>query len=358
MNRLPYHGAEQDTRRTRWLRRLMRESVRLYKNRSEYFATCHERAKYAEMVNTWADVDESGVAIVMQGPVWKQDDFTVATLALYRKLYPGCVLIVATWNDTPQEDLALLQEQGVELVLLDKPIDPGHSNVNMQIVSAYQGVLKAKELGVEWIIKTRTDQRLYNPNALSYLIATARTFPVADPSLQRHRIVGIGQGSLKYVPYHVTDQTLFGHADDMLEYWSTPLRPSSSFDAAGRSLAELWPTLSIRDLQKGVVAESYITSEYLKRLGRPIDWTIEDSWQAYRDHFCFVDYAASDFYWVKGQDYTLSEYMYRYDTISNRKEMNFSEWLLLYSGQLPAELARGYEQTLADGFNCALRRSD
>jgi hypothetical protein len=356
MNPLPFHGSDDDTRRTRWLRRLVHESIRVFKKRSTYFATYHERAKLASMVGTWADMDESGVAIVMQGPLWRHDSFTIETLKLYRNLYPRCQLIVSTWNDTPKEDLVALRAQDVELVLLEKPTDPGQSNVNMQIVSTSQGIAKAKSLGAQWVLKTRTDQRTYNPNLLSFLIGTARTFPVIKSSPQRHRIIGIGQGSLKYVPYHVTDQTLFGHVDDMVQYWSTPLRPSSSYDAGDRSLSDLWPSLSIRELLNGISAEPYITSEYLKRLGRELDWTIEDSWNAYRDHFCFVDYAATDFYWVKGQDYTLTEYMYRYDTISNRKEMNFSEWMLMYSGQLPTELGRDYEQSLEDCFNVAVRR--
>jgi hypothetical protein len=334
----------------------MRFAVGFFAQHSGYFATYHERVKFATSLGTWPDTTEQGVVFVMQGPVYKPDNFTIETIKMYRALHPGTPLVLSTWDDTPAQDLKALEGAGAELVLCQKPDDPGHSNINMQLTSARAGMMRAKELGAAWIIKTRTDQRMYASNLLSFLVATALSFPVASSSRQSHRIIGIGQGSLKYVPYHVTDQTLFGSADDMVQYWSAPLRPSSSYGAATNELAELYQSLSIEQLLHGVSAEPYISSEYLKRIGRQLDWTVEDSWRAYRDHFCFVDYASTDFYWAKGQQITLSEFLCRYDAVSNRQEIGFNDWLRLYSGRLPVELAQEHQKILKSPYNFLVER--
>lgn len=353
MANLPFGGAKFDNKKTRYLRRLLNEVLTLFTRHSQLFATYHERPKQAEMFGTWPDNKTfSNVAIVMQGPIYEDYDFTAETLKLYQKLFPGVNLILSTWKDTPSEHINLVKALGVSTVLSDKPHDPGHSNVNMQVVSTAAGVNHASSIdGVDWIMKTRTDQRLNNPNVLSYLIATAKSFPVAKGFDQEYRIVGVGHGSLKYVPYHVTDQTIFGSANDMIKYWSTPLRPKSSFKATDKDLMGLYVSLPIKKMSDGISAEPYITSEFLKSIGRRLDWTLKDSWEAYRDHFCFLNQSSTDFYWVKNQSATKEEIIIRYDAISNRKEMTFDEWLLLYSGELPTENANRFQKNLESPYN-------
>lgn len=327
-------------------RRLFLRAIRYANRWSHQFTTLHQRPKFASQIGTWREpaLPHEPIAVVMQGPVATEDDFTLETLKLYRQHMPEGRLILSTWNDTPEAILAPIAALGVEVALSEKPAHPGLFNVNMQITSAGNGVRKAVEGGAEWVLKTRTDQRLYAPDVMPFLIATARTFPVRGAP-QRHRIIGIGHGSLKFAPYHVTDQTVFGHAEDMLVYWTPPMR---------RGLPEGWPTstsdiyekMPVGALCRYAAPESYFASEFLRRQGWPLAWTIEDTWAAYRDRFCFVDTGATDFYWVKGQSYSLSELVVRYDIVSNRHEMGFRDWMLLYSGQLGAERGGAYESAL------------
>ena len=290
------------------------------------------------------------MAIAMQGPIATDDDFTLETLKIYTEHMPGVRLILSTWRDTPQSLLDPIVRLGVELVLSDKPAEPGLFNVNMQVVSAANGVRKAVEGGAEWVLKTRTDQRLYDPNAMNFLVATAKQFPVSGNQKQRHRIIGVGHGTLKFAPYHVTDQTVFGHAEDMLAYWTPPLRESLRPADWPIERSAVFSKVPIGELCRFGAAESYFASEFLIRMGRPLAWSIEDSWAAYRDHFCFVDYAATDFYWVKSQTYSLQEFTSEYDFVSNRREVGFHDWMLLYSGQLSCTSARRYEGVLKTCF--------
>lgn len=339
--------------RDRLIRRLLRWSVDQQNSGGQFFTTLHQRPKQDAQIGTWPEPDcvTGGAAIVMQGPIATQDDFTLETLRLYRRHMPQTHLVLSTWDDTDPAHLAGIADLGVEIVLSEKPSVPGLFNINMQIVSASAGVRHAVDAGAEWIMKTRTDQRLYEPNVMPFLIGLAKSFPVTVPTPQKHRVIGIGHGSLKFAPYHVTDQTVFGHADDMLAYWTPPLQDSAYVARWAGDRASIYFGHSVGELCRFCAPESYFASQFLMRMGRALDWTVADSWATYRDHFCFPDYGASDFYWVKSQTYTGREHNTVYEKITNRQEMSFREWMLLYSGQLSLSAAAQYEPVLERQFN-------
>lgn len=337
-------------------RRFFHWAVDRENTRGRSFMTVHHRPRTANEIGTWSEPAISGSrsAVVLQGPIYAPDNFTLETLRLYARTMPGTQLILSTWDDTDAALLAPIRDLGVTVVLNEKPAFAGPFNVNMQIASASSGVRRAVADGAEWVMKTRTDQRLYAPDAINFLIALAQAFPVGGSTAQKHRIIGVGLGSLKFAPHHVTDQTLFGAADDMLAYWTPPLRQPDEANAVSGDAAVLFENETVGDLCRTAAAESYLTSQFLLRLGRPVEWTLVDTWAAYRDHFCFADMSATDFYWVKGQTYSQREHTFVYDKMSNRAEMTFRDWLLLYRGHyLPAD-AKRYERVLQTRYNEAV----
>ena len=286
----------------------------------------------------------------MQGPIATEHDFTLETCRLYTRLMPGTRLILTTWADTAPALLAPFADLGVTVVLSDKPAYAGPFNVNMQITTAAAGVRRAVEDGAEWVMKTRTDQRLYAPDAMAFLVALAEAFPVAGGTSQKRRIVGVGLGSLKFAPYHPTDQTVFGQADDMLAYWTPPLRERKSQEGLPTDAAALFASVPVGELCRRAAAETYLASQFLTRMGRSLDWTLEDTWAAYRDHFCFADITTTDFYWVKGQTYSQREHSVSYGALTNRAEIGFRDWLLLHRGHCVPADARLYEGALDRRF--------
>lgn len=336
--------------------RFLRWAVRYALQRGEHFATYNLRPKRAAQIGIWPEqgAPARNCAVVMQGPVATNEDFTRETMAIYGRNFPGCKLILSTWVDTPEELLHPIRKLGVQIVLSERPKIPGLFNLNMQLVSAGAGVRAAVEGGAQWVLKTRTDQRLYNPDAMAYLVALAEAFPVAPGVQQRHRLIGVGHGSLKFAPYHFTDQSVFGHAQDMLMYWTPPLLEAPPPAHWPAHLLDIYLQTPIGELCKTASAECYLTSSFLMRTGRKLDWTLADSWAAYRDHFCFADYATTDFYWVKEQSQTLREMSNIYHHVSNRQEFTFREWLLMHNGTLRPEAAQRYQGVLTTRFNDAV----
>lgn len=329
--------------------RMLRWAAKLSNKEGDSYSTFMQRPKRAHVVETRPLKSQSAdepVAIVMQGPITAKDDFTLETLALYRRQWPEVQLILSTWVDTAEHQIKSVQALGVDVVLSNKPAIPGLLNVNMQLTSAQAGIRRAAEAGAIWVMKTRTDQRLYDPDSIGTLVAMAKSFPVFGKLDQRYRILGIGHGSLLFAPYHVTDQTVFGHVEDMEKYWSAPLRTESPPPGISTDRHEIYLKVPIGASCRHAAPESYIASEFLKRIGRSLDWTVSDTWTAYRDHFCFVDYVDTDFFWPKSQVETLSERDYCYHGIWTRKEVSFGLWLQLFSGMIDPKEAAPYEGAL------------
>jgi hypothetical protein len=236
---------------------------------------------------------------------------------------PDGRLILSTWDDADPRLLDPIRALGVDVVLNPKPAVPGLMNVNMQLASALAGVRRAEAGGAAWVLKTRTDQRMYAPNLPAFLVALATAFPVPRGYRQRHRILALGRGTLKYAFYHVTDQTLFGHVDDMVAYWSAPPRLETAHPPGFRDV--------FGDICRHKAPESYLATQFLRRVGRELAWTVEDSWAAIADHFCVVDGAMTDFFWPK---YThVLEYDRTYARIDTSTEIDFREWLVLHAAR-------------------------
>ncbi|MBL8861157.1 MAG: hypothetical protein JNK02_04015 [Planctomycetes bacterium] len=341
----------------RFWRRMFWASMRGSARRGDDFVTFHSRPKRARDTGTWPDpgTGDAETAVVMQGPIAELEDFTLETLRLYRRHFPRTHLILSTWDDTPETLLAPIRALGVDVLLGPKPAVPGLYNINLQVVSAARGIEHAGRRGARWVLKTRTDQRMYSPQALRFLVATALAFPVTGGFRQRHRIVGVGHGTLKYAPYHLTDQTVFGHVDDMTVYWNPPPHDGRLPAHWPPTTGEIFAQVPIGEQCRHGASETYLASQFLARVGRELTWTLEDSWEAFRDNFCVVDRETSvDFYWVKVQSHTFLESLTRYGPISNRRELTFGEWLPIYTGRTPCASARAFEQTLRGTWESAV----
>ncbi|MBN1688561.1 MAG: hypothetical protein JW893_05635 [Candidatus Omnitrophica bacterium] len=290
--------------------------------KGEDYLTVHTRPKKAEAVGLWSDdikaFKKNG--LVLQGPVITEDDFTLETIRLYKKTFDHSVIILSTWSDEKKEVLSRFEDEGIIVLLNEKPGIPGYGNINYQIVSSSAGMLKAKELDADYVLKTRTDQRIYAPNVENYLWQLLDVFPVAPGYPQKKRILGVSLNSFKYRPYALSDMTLFGDIEDMLLFWGVKLddRP---FVLRKDTTMQDWVRLK--------VAEGYLVTKFLAKLGRPTDWTVQNSWQMFAEHFCVIDQTSLDLYWPKYD--RQREYRYwDYEGIRTCQALTFRDWLNLY----------------------------
>jgi hypothetical protein len=231
-------------------------------------------------------------AIVVQGPL--HEKVTETVLRCYAVAHPNDALILSTWNGEDSEELHRLSPFADAILLNDSPAFAGDHSRNCQIRSTLAGLAEAKRLGIRRVVKTRTDSVLASPDALDRLDGALDQWPVEGRlrRFMRRRIAFLADASWRYVPYHFTDQVMYGETDDMLDYWSAEFQTEA--------LTTLSGTDSVLDLSRsGAPPECYFAASYLRRNGVDPVSTIERGWEMLRDGFVAIDGHALDWFWWK-----------------------------------------------------------
>ncbi len=306
----------------------MQQIIEHFEKDNNSFFTYHVRPMESIFIDAVCEPSEATkkLAIVLQGPLLTENNFTYETIMIYQKLFCGASLVLSTWEDEPLTVIRQFEDMGIPVVLNRKPAYAGVSNINMQITSSRSGILRAKELNAEYVLKTRTDQRMYAPNLTDFFYNLTETFPVhGNWPKQRKRIVGCSLNTFKYRMYGLSDMLSYGHIDDMLLYWDIGL-DSRVFN----ELEQHQACTSLRNFALWRVCEVYLTTEFLMKVGHKLEWTLKDSWGAFADHFYIVDKEQLDLFWPK---YNRLEYRWRnYPCKSQNEEMTNRDWVNIYAG--------------------------
>lgn len=258
--------------------------------------------------------DYAEYAIVMQGPLMTKDDFTLETLALYKQFVPNASLILSTWVGEDADSIDRIKQLGVEVILNDKPAHAGARNINLQIVSSSAGILRAAELQKKYVLKTRTDARLYSQHALSFLSDVLKSFPITAPdSKQKGRLISAHGSPSKL--YFCSDMLVFGYAEDVRLYF-------------GADLVSDTATMKVGDALLPLVPEQYFFMEFLKKVGHTLTYTPGDSLRAQARYVVVLDIGLLDWYWHKYDRHR----EHRAITYRRKKRvMGFPEWLHIYT---------------------------
>jgi hypothetical protein len=297
--------------------------------------TIQVRPLFAKDITRAADplVKEPLCAIVLQGGIMKQHDFTLETVLTYKELYPSLTIIVSTWESEDPKYLDRIRNAGADVVLNLKPTYAGKWNINMQIISAKSGIARAKELGIPYVIKSRTDQRIYTRNIIETLCNLISYFPPAKQSGLKKRIV-VCHDAYKYCNGYLPDMFMFGDTDDLLEYWSPSLL-EKEMHFSGEFFSEL-----------------YLSYSFFRRKG----WRIPDSmqlmWNIYRDSIIVIDWDDLDLLWLKYDYIWAHRYTYkeRYQQLTAAHkfiDFQFSEWFNIYSNKENKIVSPAFEAKFA-----------
>ncbi|MBR3050746.1 MAG: hypothetical protein IKG61_04770 [Selenomonadaceae bacterium] len=150
-----------------------------------------DRRSYFKPTHTLDDT-----AIVIQGPIAYNNDYTVETFKLYRSIYPNAPIVVSTWKGEATSSFRrVCRENLIVLLENEMPEDRGFGNVNLQLESSLQGVKFIRQnTSAKFVLKTRTDQRINYFDFLVYFKNLRKTFPPKGDRL-RERIILIDKES-------------------------------------------------------------------------------------------------------------------------------------------------------------------
>lgn len=259
------------------------------------------------------------LCIVIQGPIVKENDFTLETCKIYKKIFNNSeTIILSTWDTEDKKYLKNFEAIGVKVLLSKAPDFAGRANLNYQILSTMKGLKEGEKLGCEYAIKTRTDQRFYSTNLSRDLFNLLKIYPPSPNYNMHSRLIALSFNSFKYRYYGISDMFLFGNTQDMLKYWNSPLDTKKY---------EEYKTIKQKDLWQQYCSETYIASHFLKNIGVTPEYTLKHTWKIYKDLFIFIDKEILDMYWPK---YTNLDSRWRLFRPNMLEEMHHSDWLNLY----------------------------
>lgn len=293
--------------------------LKLKEEKEDAFYTIHKRPKRAFGVSAHLIKyeEKQNTAIVMQGQIITSNNFILETTALYKKNFPNTTLILSTWVGEDEDTIKKIKRNGWIVIQNEKPAYSGHYNINYQLTSSINGIRAAKEQGAEYVLKTRTDQRIYNPNAIRLLHSFDKLYPPHKDSKQTRRLIVPNVGTFKYRPYGIGDMIMFGHIDDMLLYWG------AEHDMRSDTLNRYPTVIEIAQIRK---TEVYLCTEYVKKLGQPLIWTLDNSWKVFGKYFCVFDHPLLDMFWYKYEVHEEFRFHY-YDKVRTHQVMQYYEWI-------------------------------
>lgn len=252
-------------------------------NSKEYVMCKHYKKGIVRKRSTEYLEFEKQIGIVLQGPVVYDQDFTWETIQLYKNNYPQATIILSVWeNEKQNSEFEKFREAGIEIVYAQKPKIRGYQNTNLQLATSAAGIQRAKEMGLKYVAKTRTDMRFYDTDMYLLMKSLYKLCPndLGENDIQKERLV-IFPPRWDYF-YFICDFFMFGDVDDMMLYWNVD---------------DL-----IEDRYQGEAAETILGNRFAGYLGKRLDNKLENAEEYYRiikKHFLVIEDKQLQYVWYK-----------------------------------------------------------
>jgi WavE lipopolysaccharide synthesis protein len=162
-------------------------------------------------------------AIILQGGISFN---TEKIIEYYHRTY-DCHLILST--HTGQINFDPGKYSKLQVVESDKPKNVGIGNRNIQRVSSYHGIKLAKDRGIKYSLKSRTDHFFKHPQLIELFKGYFNTTPLFNTTGQNERIIVPNGGTtMNYLcggetkrggAFHISDHWLCGNTEDLFRYF-------------------------------------------------------------------------------------------------------------------------------------------
>ncbi|MGL4998534.1 MAG: WavE lipopolysaccharide synthesis family protein [Cetobacterium sp.] len=266
------------------------------------------------------------IGIVIQGPIIFQDNFTLETIKLYKKTFENSEIILSTWKGYTKEKLQKFIDEEIIILENKKPKSGGFINLNYQIISAKNGVIEAEKQNCNYILKTRTDMRIYETGVFEFLVSLLKNYPVRDiKNMQKTRIIGIDINTHKY-GIGISDVFQFGTTEELIKMWNIDLYPR---EITMKQYLDFEKTSSAVDRYNLEFAECYLLKKYCILNNMQIQPNLKSYYNVLKNNFIIIDSSMINMYWNK---YPGDEYKgwKNYEKKIANSPLMFKDWLSIY----------------------------
>lgn len=263
--------------------------------------------------------EDKSAIVLIQGPIG-DFNYLLQTIKCYQKNEFIFKIILSTWADEVSLDQKKIISVNDKTIILtnNKPMFNGIANVNYQIVSTLNGLryIKSHYSNCQ-VVKSRTDQRITLADFPFFLFKMVNC--KKETSQLNRRIIISSFNTFKFRMYSISDMFMFGHIDDLLNYWDINLDENKIQIEAIREPRNMtsWAKLNL--------AEVYLVTNFLKNIKHNTKWTIKDYWTVLQKYFIVLDSEMIGLEWFKYTYNTKNGTCNQYNL--RERFYKFSDWI-------------------------------
>ena len=257
------------------------------------------------------------ISIIVQGPIIRKNNFTLNTINLYLRNCNSCI-ILSTWeNELSTLEIKSLKKKGVNVLINRLPKIKGPRNLNYQILSTINAIKISKLKKKFFIIKTRTDFRIYLEKFDIKILKLFNSFKKKNKYLR----IGSTSFTLQKRLFSVSDILMFGTTKNLSDYFSK-LYSDKEFLNFNSFLKKLKKEKFFLKESYICFPENFLCYNYLKlKVNKNIKYNSKNYIDSLKKYFVIIDNSILDIFWYK--------YNHQYEYREYNHQLKFLDWLNL-----------------------------
>lgn len=166
-------------------------------------------------------------AILVQGPIYK--DFSLDSIKILKNQNPNTAIYFSTWDYENKKILTQISHI-VDKIIINKSYnkDPGHLNINLQIITTSNGLLQIKRDNFKYALKMRSDEFISSYRVCEKLNNLLKIFPLKKNNHSLKKRIITFEAHI-FSSWHLPDRFMFGYIDDLLKFWNTNMCTTKSY---------------------------------------------------------------------------------------------------------------------------------
>jgi hypothetical protein len=273
----------------------------------------------------------SNYAILIQGPIY--NNFTIESIKILKNQNPKVKIFFSTWKNENREALVQIKKLVNGIILNDSSkMDPGHINMNLQIKTTANGLLKLKKIGFKYVLKMRSDEFVSVYNVCEKFGQLLEKFPqkeIPNNSLQKKRLI-ILEAHI-FNNWHIPDRLMFGNTDDLLNYWNIEPCSISNYNKIYPYAHLNFKKDKLSNFYKYGSVEHYLATQYCKKINFSCKNDIFSWLKFLSEKTIIVDREMIGHHWPKHDHMKFYKYNYFSNPTIEDCYVNFKLWLRLHN---------------------------
>jgi hypothetical protein len=276
-------------------------------------------------------VKREKIGIIIQGPIVAK--YTIFTALFYKKIYKNDEILISTDSKLGAKDIAVLKRNKINL-LNYLPVSKNFANLASQGYGVKLAINFLKKKKIQYILKTRADQRFLNPLFLNNIY---NWFSFFNDKKNNKILVG-NFGSHLFWPYDIPDFFLFSKTEEINNFFSYDIsKKSELFDPQFifKKQSQFNNAKNHNDWARIQGGGSYMCIKYLKKKYnlKKIQFTLKKYYNYLAKDFIFIDTYSLGLIWNKYNFYIHRDHPTMFSQQFANRDISIYDWFMILKGK-------------------------